>query len=332
MKYKQNERGMCVNMMHNMTQETFDKLGKIMEKIEEFETIIIHRHKKPDPDALGSQGGLQKLIQQAYPEKNVFVVGDEIAGLTFLNAMDTIEKEIYQDALVIVCDTSKTDRISDERYALGKYLIKIDHHPDEESYGHLEWVDTTYSSASEMITVLSHVFQNKLVMNDEAARLLYAGVVGDTGRFKYSSTDSLTFDVASKLVAYNFKPQEIYEEFGKQTRNEARLKGYVLQHFSVTERGVAHMYITKEIMEEFDVNVDVAANLVGSLADIVGNHIWVLFIEDTDKTRVRIRSKEVVINKVAMEFGGGGHPLASGASVENKEEAAQLIKRLNSLL
>ncbi|WJV31829.1 DHH family phosphoesterase (plasmid) [Rossellomorea sp. AcN35-11] len=124
---------------------------QITEKIKEFNTIIIFRHEMPDPDALGSQGGLQKAIQHSFPKKNVFVVGEEEDKLKFMNTMDNVPDKEFEDALIIVMDTAIKNRISDHRFNQGQYLIKIDHHPETEPFGDLNWVDTSFSSASEMV-------------------------------------------------------------------------------------------------------------------------------------------------------------------------------------
>lgn len=308
-------------------QETI--LEQIITKIEEFNTIIIHRHVNPDPDALGSQGGLQHIIQESFPNKRVYAVGEEVEGLKFLNRMNEISDEVYEDALVIVCDTANTERISDNRYNLGKYLIKIDHHPNREPYGDLQWVDESFSSTSEMITAL---FSEEFEISSQAARLLYAGIIGDTGRFLYSNTSARTLYFASELLNRYSNPQEIFDTLYKTTRETAKLQGYILQNFNVTEHGVASLFISKQLLKDFNVSPVEAANLVNVLSNIEGNNIWVFFVEYDDEIRVRIRSKKEEIHTVAHQFNGGGHPLASGATVQTMTEGQQLLSALDSLL
>lgn len=101
--------------------------------------------------------------------------------------MDVITDDVYRGALVIVTDTANAPRISDARFSLGDQLIKIDHHPNDEPYGDLVWVNTNASSCSEIIVDFWQQHLAELTMTDNAARLLYAGIVGDTGRFLYPS-------------------------------------------------------------------------------------------------------------------------------------------------
>ena len=124
---------------------------KILQSIKEYETIIIHRHVRPDPDAYGSQGGLAEILKASFPEKTIYTVGKEEETLHFLRRLDRITDDAYNGALVIVCDTANEARIDDSRYKLGDKLIKIDHHPNVDQYGDLLWVDTNASSTSEMI-------------------------------------------------------------------------------------------------------------------------------------------------------------------------------------
>lgn len=100
--------------------------------------------------------------------------------------MDSVPDEAYQGALVIVCDTANQARIDDQRYKDGDLLIKIDHHPEVDRYGDIQWVDTSASSTCEMIYHLYTQWNEELfTLNEQAARLIYGGIVGDTGRFLF---------------------------------------------------------------------------------------------------------------------------------------------------
>ncbi|WP_368900612.1 bifunctional oligoribonuclease/PAP phosphatase NrnA [Oceanobacillus oncorhynchi] len=308
------------------------EITKIIEAIEASERIIIHRHVRPDPDAIGSQMGLKALIRHSFPKKEVYAAGEDIPSLTFLAQMDDVSDELYQGSLVIVCDTANQPRIDDDRYNNGKQLIKIDHHPVTDSYGDIEWVSTDASSTSEMIVGLALEARSRgWNLNNEAARLLYAGIVGDTGRFKFPSTTVKTFQYAGELVRYDFDRTAIYDGLYEAEEKVLRLSGHILQHFKMSENGLCVIKLTAELLKAFNVTVEESNQLVQTVADVKGIKAWVFFIEEPDQIRVRIRSKGIVINQIAKKYNGGGHPLASGATVYTWEEANHLAADLEKV-
>lgn len=305
---------------------------QILETIQQYETIIVHRHVRPDPDAYGSQCGLVEILKSSYPNKNVFAVGMEDPSLHYMRRLDDVADEVFQEALIIVCDTANAERICDSRYKLGKKLIKIDHHPNEDPYGDLLWVDTSASSVSEMIYEFYLFGKDKgLKMSDEAARLLFAGIVGDTGRFLFPSTSEKTFMYAGELIHYHFSRTELFDKMYELDMNVIKLNGYILQNFEMRPSGVAKVVLSKEILSKFEVVPTEASLLVGTLGNVKGIKAWVFFIEENDQIRVRLRSKGPVINGIARNYNGGGHPLAAGASIYHWDEAEKVMKELDDV-
>ncbi|WP_027964260.1 DHH family phosphoesterase [Halalkalibacillus halophilus] len=304
---------------------------EIIEAIQEFETIILHRHVRPDPDAYGSQVGLAEILKETYPQKQVYLAGLEEESLHYLARLDEVPDEAYENALVIVCDTANEERVCDQRYKDGKKLIKIDHHPNHESYGDINWVDTEASSTSEMIFELYQAGRiSGFKLNQSAARLLYAGIVGDTGRFLFPSTTERTFEAAQELVKYGFDRKQLYESMYQVPLSVAKFKGELLQSMEPSESGAASFKLTKEVLERYHVSPEETHSFVGIGGDIQGVLAWVFFVEDEEVIRVRLRSKGPVINGVAAQFNGGGHPMASGAKVSSWEEADELVQVLEA--
>ena len=134
---------------------------QFLKKIKEYGTIIIHRHGRPDGDALGSQIGLKEAILATYPYKKVYAVGDINSKLTFIGDVDTIEDSVYNNALVIVLDSSDTNMINDERYKLGRFIIKVDHHISNCNYGDLNIVDTSEISCASLLAKI--IFSNNIL-------------------------------------------------------------------------------------------------------------------------------------------------------------------------
>lgn len=315
-----------------VTSERTKLKQQILRTIQSYETIIIHRHVRPDPDAIGSQAGLAELLRASFPEKEVYAVGSTVENLTFLATMDDIPDEMYEDALVIITDTANEPRISDDRYRLGRETIKIDHHPDEDSYADQEWVQPDASSCSEMITELWQTFPETLKINPTAARLLYAGIVGDTNRFLYASTSPETMRMAARLMEEGFSHTEVNNQLNQITPAVAKMTGFVLENVIIHPSGAGYIILTKEVLDSYGLKDEDTHSVVPLPGKIEGVFLWCIFVEQEDGTfRCRLRSKGPVINQLAARHGGGGHALASGANAENLEEIEQILSEMDKL-
>lgn len=306
---------------------------EILATIKAFDRIIIHRHQRPDPDALGSQVGLAEILRASFPKKEIYQVGGPVEGLDYLALMQTIPDDLYKGALVIVTDTANAPRISDQRYDQGAKLIKIDHHPNDEPYGELVWVNTKASSCSEMIVSFWQMFQNELTMTQEAARLLYAGSVGDTGRFLYPATTATTLRLAAELLDYGFDAPKINRQLDQVSRSVARLSGYVYENIEIDEIGAGKVILSQELQQRFgvvDSETSAVVSLPGKIDEVMA---WAIFVEQPEGYyRVRMRSKGPVINEIAKRHHGGGHPLASGANAKDLEEVAVIYQEIQAAI
>lgn len=306
---------------------------EILATIKAFDRIIIHRHQRPDPDALGSQVGLAEILRASFPKKEIYQVGGPVEGLDYLALMQTIPDDLYKGALVIVTDTANAPRISDQRYDQGAKLIKIDHHPNDEPYGELVWVNTKASSCSEMIVSFWQMFQNELTMTQEVARLLYAGIVGDTGRFLYPATTATTLRLAAELLDYGFDAPKINRQLDQVSRSVARLSGYVYENIEIDEIGAGKVILSQELQQRFgvvDSETSAVVSLPGKIDEVMA---WAIFVEQPEGYyRVRMRSKGPVINEIAKRHHGGGHPLASGANAKDLEEVAVIYQEIQAAI
>lgn len=306
-------------------------MNQILKKIKAYDTILIHRHKNPDPDALGSQAGLRAILRANFPDKKIYAVGFDEPTLTFLTQMDQVTLDENEKHLSIVCDTANRPRIDDDRWQTADCLIKIDHHPNDDAYGDLLLVEDFRSSASEIIA--DFALQNKLVITDEAARLLYAGIVGDTGRFLYPATSAKTLYIASKLAAYDFDRSALGREMSSFDMKVARLQGYIYENLQVSDNGAARIVLTQALFNQFDLTDAETSKIVGVPGNIRTIESWAIFVEQKDgHYRVRMRSKTRPINEIAKLHDGGGHPLASGANSFSLEENEQIWQQLQDNL
>ena len=304
---------------------------KIINKIKEYQTIIIHRHVIPDGDAYGSSFGLAELIRTTFPDKKVYVVGEELDYLNYIGTTDKIEDSVYNNALVIITDTSNAARISDDRWRLGTYKIKIDHHPFSDEYADIEWIDTSYTSTCEMITSL--LIEQQLKISDNGARCLYNGIISDTGRFLFRGVSEQTLRYASTLLKYDFDMIELYAHMYTQSKSLVRFKGYALLNFKETNNGVGYLKLTDEQLKEFNIDENSASSQVNTLANIEGIKIWAFFVEDKAQgdIRVNLRSSGAAVNEVAKKYGGGGHLQAAGARVNSWDTIDEMIQDLDQL-
>ncbi len=306
----------------------------ILAKIKEYNTIIIHGHIRPDGDCYGSQFGLQRAIQATYPDKQVYVVGGECDYCKFLGNMDVISDDVFEGALSICVDCANGDRLSDQRFKLAEYVIKIDHHIADCTYGDYQYVEEGAASCTQVITDL--IIKGNLVMTKEAAFALYTGIVTDTGRFRFDSVNSHTMQVAGYLLDHGVNPAELDNLLSVDSLATLKLKGYVLSNFVVKE-GFAYIKMTRDVIEQFGVSDEEAANQVSTISTIEGCPVWALFMEyPGNEIRIRLRSRGPAVNELANRYGGGGHSKACGASLKSwddldkfVDEAVALVKEFN---
>lgn len=224
-------------------------------------------------------------------------------------------------------DTANTPRIDDDRFDQGDFLIKMDHHPNEDAYGDLLYVDTQASSASEIITAFAQ--ETGLELTDEAARLLYAGIVGDTGRFLYDATSPKTLRIAADLREFDFDFAAISRQMDSFSFKIAKLQGYVFDHLEVDENGAARLLLSRQVLADFGVSDAESSAIVGTPGKIDVVQSWAIFVEQPEgHYRVRLRSKKATINEIAKRHDGGGHPLASGANSYSLEENEQIYQEI----
>ncbi len=306
-------------------------MERILNKIKAYSTIIIHGHKRPDGDCYGAQFGLKDIIKTSFPEKNVFVVGERSAFVDFVGQMDTITDDIYQGALSIVVDTAVKDRISDQRYVLGKEIIKIDHHIPVDDYGDLRWVDTEFPSCAQMIAYFYHTFKKELKLTQQGAIALYTGILTDTGRFRYRGVSNMTHQLAGMLLEHGVDVEEIDQALSTETLEMIRLKGYVYSNFQVAD-GFIYLKITQDIIKTYQVTDEQAASMVSLIAGIEGYPVWALFIEYPNEIRIRLRSNGPTIDQLANRYNGGGHAKASGARLDSWDQLPEFVKDTEELV
>lgn len=311
-----------------------ENMTTILNKIKEYNKIIIFRHFRPDGDAIGSTKGLQRILKLTYPEKKILLINNDYADyLAFLGGEDEkISDEEYKDALAIVCDTATAARISNQKYSLCREIVKIDHHIPIESYGNYEWVEEERSSTCEMIACFYDTFSDELKIDTEAATYIYAGMVTDSGRFRFRDVSAETMRLAGVVLQNNIDTDVLFANLYLKDFEEFKFESYAHKKMKMTKNGVVSLFVTKAMQKKLGLTKEQASASVSFMDSIKGSLIWIAFIEGDGEIRVRLRSRFVKISDLAEEYRGGGHACAAGATLVSKAEMKELLAKADALL
>ena len=305
---------------------------EVLNTIKKYKRIVISRHTRPDGDCLGSSYALKRIIQLTWPEKEVYVINsDKSKNLAFLGKDDP-QIESYENTLVIVLDTSTAERISNPRFNEGSCIVKIDHHKDTQTYGDIEWVENERSSVSEMIASFYNDHNKTLKIDKYAATCLYAGICTDSGFFKYGSTSPQTLKLAAMLMEKGVETESLYARLELVDFRILKYQAKVIDEIKITPNGVAYYFVTDEIKKEFDLSEEEASMGVDFFNSIKGSPIWLLFVQQKNSIRVRLRSRFIALNELAGKYNGGGHLNACGATVYTDVQMQALIDDADALL
>lgn len=305
--------------------------NEIINKIKEFDNIVIARHIGVDPDALCSQFALRDSILLTYPEKHVLAVGTGSQKFLSFGKLDKYEK--LDNALLIVCDTPDRRRIDGVVLEDFKYSIKIDHHPFVEKVCDIEIIEEDKTSVSEIIMKI--IEDTELQCNSSIAELLYMGLVSDSNRFLFNSCTPETFNIVSRyLEKYPFDLSKVYQKLYMRPLNEVRLEGYISLNMQVTPNNLGYVYISDEVINKLGVDSASAGNMVNNFNFIKEVLVWATITEDVknNQFRVSIRSRGPEIKDVAERHNGGGHKYAAGVKAKTKEDAMEVMRDLDILL
>ena len=315
----------------------YEVKSAILNKIREYDRIMLFRHIRNDGDCVGSTKGLKAILQATFPEKEILLIDDDNSQfLAFLGPEDEeVADEYYADALGIVIDTATLARVSNKKVELCKEIIKIDHHIPVEDYGVLNWVEEERSSACEMIVDFYHTFQDQLTLTKEAAYYLYTGMVTDSGRFRYAGVSGETMRCAGILLDTGIDTETLFAHLYLDDYSFLKFKAHIYENMNITENGVAYVHVTKEMQEQFGLIPEEASNSVSMMDGIKGCLCWLAFIDSVKEPgvmRVRLRSRFMTVNQIAENHHGGGHACASGATVYSLEEMHQLIAEADAAI
>jgi len=296
----------------------------IVELIQNEDYFLITSHVDPDGDNIASQLGLLSIFKEL--GKHAVIVDQDATPVAyqFLLNDDVIYHQLPPDTRYdysFVLDAANLDRVGDSVVALiqqGNGVINIDHHTSNTRFGTYNWVEPEACATAIVVYKLAKALG--VTLTPEMATRLYAGIITDTGRFRYTNTTLETFEVSADLVRHGANPSYVATQiYDQEPISKLRLLVKVLSSLQSAADGKIHwLQITKSCYDETGSNVYESENMINYATSIKGTKLAILFreMENSDRIRVSFRSKGFVnVDKLAQCFGGGGHAAAAGARI-----------------
>lgn len=305
----------------------FVKLNQIILSNSSF---LITTHVNPDADAIGSEIAFYEVLKKLNKEVHIVNHSATPYNLQFLDKENKVEvfdqqkhKELFNKVDVLVAlDYNRVNRVvsmeNDFRQST-RLKICLDHHEDAENFADFLFVDTSYSATAQII--FDFVKNTKIVELDiEIAEPIYAGIMTDTGSFRFERTTSEVHQIISELIEKGVNPESVYDKIYDQSKfSKLKLLGRALDSIKLAaENRLAYMILTQTDFNQLNAIESDTENFVNYCLSIENIVLGILFIELKNGFKVSFRSKgDIPVNKLAAEFGGGGHKNASGARFHN---------------
>lgn len=305
--------------------------------------IVILGHINPDGDCIGSVFGLASYLDA------VFGGTKEILPLVADNYNHNLEKFIPEhlgktteelvkkscadgDYTCIVVDSADESRVAYRTYwDDAKMRIAIDHHPKDFREECISFKDT---GASSCTCILFDMMKEEFITPD-VATLLYMGLVHDTGLFRNSNVNPDTYRIAGSLMGHGADHDKVTKNFNLRTLEDLKKEGFYYQMVTTVCNGKA-AFLCSEVTRKQE---EIIRRVNPTVRDADGIEVSFTLLKITDgldpfSWRLSMRSKSIPISHICEKFGGGGHPLASGAIIRrNAEDILNVvIKELEKIL
>ena len=307
-------------------------LDNILDEINKANSIVILTHENPDGDAIGSGLALYNALKDMGKNPDL-IIPEFPRTFEFLPGADEIKKgsdiEKYDLAISVDCATIKMLNGFANYFENAEVKISIDHHSTNTMFGDINYVSPDAPACAQILIVLLNYF--KIEVTKEIGTCILAGIITDTGGFKYSGVTAETFEFVAWLLNKGINVSKIYRKvLQTKTRANFELNRIASNRLEFFEDGkVAFTYITKEDEEEVNAESGDHEGIVETGRDIEGVEVSV-FIRETDKgCKISMRSNEYVnVSDVCLLLGGGGHIRAAGVSMQcTIEQAKEKILR-----
>lgn len=313
-------------------------LDNILEEINKAESIVILTHENPDGDAIGSGLALYNALKQIGKNPDI-IIPEYPRTFEFLPGSNEIKKESnvekYDLAISVDCATIKMLNGFANYFENAKVKVSIDHHSTNTMFGDLNYVSPDAPACAQILLVVFEYF--KIEVTKDIGTCILAGIITDTGGFKYSGVTSETFEFVAWLLEKGVNVSKIYRKvLQTKTRANFELNRIAINRLEFFEDGkVAFTYITKEDEESVNAESGDHEGIVETGRDIEGVEVSI-FVRETDKgCKVSMRSNEYVnVSDVCLLLGGGGHIRAAGATMQCTIEQAKekILRQIKSVI
>lgn len=300
--------------------------------------FLISSHSRPDGDSIGTQLALAEGLEQIGKSAEIANRDPYPPNYRVLPGIERILLEnpgsnSYDGLIVLECNNLERTGVEG---LPDTFVVNIDHHPSNDQFGDLNWVDPSASAVAELVyELLLHL---GVKITPEIATNLYVAILTDTGSFQFSNTSHRTFQIVSELVKAGASPSEIAQMIlQRQSRSRIRLLGELLHSMEFNTKGtIAWISLLKSTIKEIGASSEDTEGLVNYPLSVEGVELSAFFREESQNSfRISLRSKgDWDVGSVAEEFGGGGHRNAAGLTLTGSyvEVKRQVVNKLESLL
>ena len=301
---------------------------KIIEKIEQFDSIVIFGHLNPDGDCYGSAIALKETLKLKYPKKKIYAVGSGCPEFfEFIKPLDKVSERVISKSLALLVDANDIPRMEDQRIRKAADFAKIDHHVDIGSFTEgPSVVDEDANSTCELIYIL--IKELGLDISPLVANALYLGIVTDTGHFQFVNDFPKTFKTVSEICSKGADPKSIDALLNLREERLLKVKGYFLTHYKKSKGGAIYIIFRNNTIKKLKTSNSEISSLVNLIGNVIGYPVWASFVEyENGQSRLELRSNGPNVQPIARRVGGGGHIHAAGATLPSLDE-----KLINSII
>ncbi len=292
-------------------------------------SFVLACHVRPDGDCLGAALALARVLRSLGKDVTTVCQDPVPEHYLFLPESNTIvrtsDRRDFDVGVVVDCDQPHRTGTAAELVNSARTSARIDHHLSGANYGDIQIVQTKISSTSELIIELFEA--NDIAIDKHTAMMLLTGIIFDTGGFRYSNATSRTFQIVSQFAAMGIRPSRLVRAvFESRSLKSAQLLGRALCSMQAAEGGaIVLAQLSYSDYEELGVDDSDSEGIVNSVAAIKGPRVVMLLREaELGVIRISLRSRDGFdVSRVASAFGGGGHAVASGCTIDGTLEQAR---------